>query len=78
MQGALEEVARPELVECNGPATETDVLVGTVKVVAEDCGENLALPKYGFSRPLSGYYNSNLMLHSFIQAPAISLCTRSF
>ena len=66
-QGALEEVARPGLVECDEPMTEFDVLVGTVRVFAEDCGGNLALPNYGFSRPLSDYYNSNLMLHSFIQ-----------
>ena len=66
-QDALEEVARPELVECDEPTTEFDVLVGTVRVFAEDCGGNLALPNYGFSRPLSDYYNRNLMLHSFIQ-----------
>ena len=66
-QDALEEVARPGLVECDEPTTEFDVLVGTVRVFAEDCGGNLALPNYGFSRPLSDYYNSNLMLHSFIQ-----------
>ena len=43
-QDALEEVARPELVECDEPTTEFDVLVGTVRVLAEDCGGNLALP----------------------------------
>ena len=66
-QDALEEVARPELVKCDEPTTEFDVLVGTVRVFAEDCGGNLALPNYGFSRPLSDCYNSHLMLHSFIQ-----------
>ena len=69
----LEKVARLELVKCDESATESDVRVGTVKVVAEDCGGNLALPKYGFSRPLSDYYNSNLMLHSFIQCDVNSI-----
>ena len=32
------------VVECNEPSTEFDVQVGTVRVLAEDCGGNLALP----------------------------------
>ena len=64
---AREEVARPGLVDSDEPTTEFDVLVTTVRVLAEDCGGNLTLPNYGFSRPLSDCYNSHLMLHSFIQ-----------
>ena len=71
-QVALEEDARPELGEYKEPETESGVLVGTVRVLTEDCGGNLALPHYGFSRPSSDYYNSNLMLHSFIQCDIAS------
>ena len=71
-QVAMEEVAKPELGEYKELETESGVLVGTVRVLAEDCGGNLALPHYGFSRPSSDYYNSNLMLHSFIQCDMAS------
>ena len=61
------------LVDSDEPTTEFNVLVRTVRVLAEDCGGNLALPKYGFSRPLSDYYTSNLMLHSFVQCDVNSI-----
>ena len=35
-KGALEEDNRPELVECEEPAAESDVLIGTVRALAED------------------------------------------
>ena len=39
---------------------------GTVQVQAEDFAGSFALPHYGFLRPSSDFYHSNLMQHNFI------------
>jgi len=39
-----------------------------VSIVAEDYGQGIALPHYGFRRPGSDYFNSNLMMHLYVMA----------
>ena len=37
-----------------------------VQLLVDDFGGGLSLPFYGYSRPSSDYFNSNLILHNFI------------
>jgi hypothetical protein len=37
-------------------------------VIAEDYGQSVALPHFGFRRPSADYFNSNLMVHLFVMA----------
>jgi hypothetical protein len=41
---------------------------GKVSIQAEDFRGSLALPHFGFNCPSADYYNSNLILHNFVQA----------
>ena len=47
---------------------EVSFYPGLVTVQLEDMGGGLPMPFYGFTRPSSDYYNSNLMQISFITA----------
>ena len=57
---------QPEVVAENGKAVPT--LLSGVSLQAEDYGGGIALPHYGFRRPSADYFNSNLMMYSFIIA----------
>ena len=40
--------------------------VETIRLQCEDFGGSIAFPFYGFSRPSIDYYQSNLIIHSFV------------
>jgi hypothetical protein len=50
--------------EIDLPTLPTDNLV----FLAEDYGQGIAMPSYGFRRPGSDYFNSNLMMHLYVQS----------
>lgn len=53
-----------EKVEVEIDLNDEPVLVVLVQV--EDYRGSLALPHYGFNRPSTDYFNSNLILHQFV------------
>ena len=53
-------------------------ILSRVSLQAEDYGGGIALPHYGFRRPSSDYYNSNLMNYSFIVVDITGGCNNLF
>jgi hypothetical protein len=51
-----------------GDSTSLSSLANKVTLQAEDFGGSLAMPHHGFAGPSVDYYNSNLILHNFVQA----------
>ena len=51
-----------------GNLGEESSLVSSIQLLAEDYGGGIALPHYGFRRPSSDYFNSNLMTYNFVMA----------
>ena len=52
----------------SGEEKAANRILSSVSLQAEDYGGGIALPHFGFRRPSSDYYNSNLMNYSFIVA----------
>ena len=51
----------------NDELTEPSRKLHSVTLFAEDFGGSLALPHFGCRRPSADYFNSNLILHNFVQ-----------
>ena len=69
--GDEEDQVVPAHVDDNldGPAADPRELVdGEVLLLAEDYGQEIALPHYGNVRPSVDYFQSNLMLHMYVIA----------